>query len=140
MGDQEWAMGTQATHLIPPAHDPTYRAPMPNPTFTDTPIPRLNEYLQALGRAASSAPVDDQDELLEIATRIEAIKDQREDQVHVKVRTYVFAAIRRAAVETAISASDVPPEEVKRIVLEELNALLSDPTLVDQVMAGTLTQ
>lgn len=112
---------------------------LPAMNFNDTPTSRLDELIQAAQRATPATP-DDQDELADIAAGLKAIQADRVQQVHVRVRTYVFGAIRRAATETQVATPDIPLADIKAIVEEELALLLVDgdaPTLLDQALDGT---
>lgn len=122
---------------------------MPN-AFDQTPLSRIDELRAAAQRAATNAsaspplPLDaeDADELQELATVLDSVRDSRLAQVRTRVRTYVFGALRRAVLETeAAMPGSIPPEDYKSIAIEELQSLLADDGAnLDLALAGTLTE
>lgn len=110
--------------------------------FESTPLARIDELIEAQERATPASP-DDQDELAEITQGLKAIRTTRLAQVRARVRTYVFAALRRTVLETNLNSPDVPIADIKDIAREELAALMVDgdaPTLLDHVMDGSITE
>lgn len=100
-------------------------------TLNDTPLPRLNELIDATHRTITNpaTPPDDLDELQEVQAGLEAIRAQRLAQVRVKVRSYVFAALRRAAIESTVEEPSIPLGDIKQVATQELELLLADDGL-----------
>lgn len=105
---------------------------MSNP-LDSTPTPRLNELITAVGRA-TPASFDDADELAEVEVGLKAIREERLAGVRRSIRNYVYAALRRAAVENP----GVAIEDVTSVAVEECSTLIA-PATMQGVLDGSIS-
>lgn len=104
-------------------------------SLAETTVARINELIAAV-QAATAGSLDDADELAEVVSILTDAKTEKLAAVTHDARFYIFQNIRRVVMQNPA----VPLVDVRATVHDVCLALASSGILLDDVLAGTVTE